>query len=193
MSNNNRYPHTLEDAHYYIYIGYIAKFGKDKIGVRDATTQILIDLDLDPKSRDDRKWATNKFRVANPNNYDPEDKKNHRCKQEYYDYYTIQSTIAASNFLEEEKWDHNRSDAILRRLIDTLQLEIAKADWSTVPANIIMQLLLETIELKMTSGNRKLEIASLTLKVQSELGKKEGRSNAIFRTGEEEEEEPSQP
>ena len=49
----------------------------------------------------------------------------------------------------------------------------------------------------MTSGNRKLEIASLTLKVQSELGEKEGRSNAIFRTGEEEEddeeEKPSQP
>lgn len=71
----DRYPHTLEDAYYYMFAGYVAKFGKDKIGVRDAITTILIDLKLDPSSREDRKWAANKFRVANPNYYDPDNKK----------------------------------------------------------------------------------------------------------------------
>ena len=93
----DRYPHTLEDAYYYMFAGYVAKFGKDKIGVRDAITTILIDLKLDPSSREDRKWAANKFRVANPNYYDPDNKKKSRCKQEYYDYFSIQNAISASN------------------------------------------------------------------------------------------------
>ena len=193
--NNNRYPHTLEDAHCYIFIGYIAQFGADKIGVRDAITQILIDLDLDPKSRDDRKWAVNKFRKANPNNHDPEGVANHRCKQEYYDYYKIQSTIAASNFLEMERWDHNRTDAMLQQLIKTLQMEVSRADWNAVPLNIKMQLLLEAIGVKMISGDRKMEIASLTLKLQEQQETEDGRIDTDLRTGleDEKEEEPSEP
>ena len=98
-----RYPRALDDAFFYMFAGYVSKFGKDKIGMRDTITQILIDLGLDPSSPVDRKWASNKFRIANPNNYDPDDKASHRCKQEYYDYYTIQSTIACLQFLRGRK------------------------------------------------------------------------------------------
>ena len=188
--NNNRYPHTLEDAHCYIFIGYIAQFGADKIGVRDAITQILIDLDLDPKSRDDRKWAVNKFRKANPNNHDPEGVANHRCKQEYYDYYKIQSTIAASNFLEMERWDHNRTDAMLQQLIKMLHLEVSRADWTDVPLQSKVQLLLEAIGVRMTSGNRKMEIASLTLKVNSDEQGTDNSTTTVLRTGNEDEKDP---
>ena len=69
------YPRTLDEGYYYTFAKYVADFGHDKAGVRDALTDILIDLGLDPKSLEDRKWAREKFRVANPSYYDPNDKK----------------------------------------------------------------------------------------------------------------------
>ncbi len=75
MPKNDRYPRRLDDAYYYIFTKYVADFGNDKAGVKDAITEILIDLGLDPKSLDDRKWAVEKFRKANPNYYNATDKK----------------------------------------------------------------------------------------------------------------------
>ena len=69
------YPHTLDDGYYYAFAGYVADVGKDIAGIRDAITAVLLDLELDPSSREDRKWAVNKFRRANPNFYDPDSKK----------------------------------------------------------------------------------------------------------------------
>lgn len=75
MAKKGKYPRMLDKAYYYIFAKYVADFGQDKVGVKDAITEILIDLGFDPKSLDDRKWAVEKFRVANPNYYDPDNKK----------------------------------------------------------------------------------------------------------------------
>ena len=75
MPKNDRYPRTLDIGYYYAFAGYVADLGRDLIGIRDAVTAILLDLELDPSSKEDRKWAVNKFRVANPNYYDLENKK----------------------------------------------------------------------------------------------------------------------
>ena len=69
------YPHTLDTGYCYAFSGYVADLGRDVAGIRDAITAILLDLELDPSSREDRRWAVNKFRVANPNYYDPDNKK----------------------------------------------------------------------------------------------------------------------
>ena len=73
--SKKKYPRTVDEAYYYIFTKYVAEFGKDQTGVTEAITEILIDLGLDPKSLEDRKWAVGKFRVANPNYYNPDDKK----------------------------------------------------------------------------------------------------------------------
>ena len=75
MPKNDRYPSPVDPGYYYAFAGYAADLGRDLIGIRDAITAILLDLELDPSSREDRRWAVNKFRVANPNYYDPDNKK----------------------------------------------------------------------------------------------------------------------
>ena len=75
MPKNDRHPKTLDSGYLYAFAGYVADFGRDIAGIRDAITAILLDLELDPSLREDRRWAVNKFRAANPNYYDPNDKK----------------------------------------------------------------------------------------------------------------------
>ena len=63
------------------------------------------------------------------------------------------------------------------------------ADWTDVPLQTIVQLLLEAIAVRMTSGNRKMEIASLTLKVNDEQGT-DNSTTTVLRTGNEDEKDP---
>jgi hypothetical protein len=148
MSKKSRYPRTVDEGYYYTFAKYVADFGHDKAGVRDALTDILIDLGLDPKSLEDRKWAREKFRVANPSYYDPDDKKKSRCKQEYYDYFVIQSAISAANLVTTEQQNHNRADAGLQQLMQDLKVAARMANIEDMPADVAIKLYLETLKLK---------------------------------------------
>ena len=190
MPKNDRYPRTLDVGYLYAFAGYVADLGRDLMGIGHAITAILLDLELDPSSKADRKWAINKFRVANPNYYDPDNKKKtNKCKQQYYDYFLVRSSFNASNFVSDAMSDQNRSDMVLQQLIKELQLETIKANWKDVSDDVKAQLLIETIKAKFISGDRKLEIASLALKLQESVDGDEGDdvdpAGGSLQTGEE--------
>ena len=151
----------------------LLNLGIDQTGIRDAITEILLDLGMDPKSREDRRWAVNKFRKANPNLYSVDTKKS-RCKQEYYDYFVTHSVLTASNSVDAERLFHNRYDVGLRQLAQALKMAFRMADFKEIPLDVTIKLYLETVKLKFISGNRKLEIASLALELQERLAASEG-------------------
>ena len=62
----------------------------------------------------------------------------------------------------------------MQQIITDLQLETIKEDWKDISADAKLGLLLETIKLRFVSGDRKLEIASLALKLQESVDGDEG-------------------
>ena len=70
--------------------------------------------------------------------------------------------------------DQNRSDMVLQQLIKELQLETIKANWKDVSDDVKAQLLIETIKAKFISGDRKLEIANLAIRLQEDTDGDEG-------------------
>ena len=161
MPKNNRYPSPVDPGYYYAFAGYVADLGRDLIGIRDAVTAILLDLELDPSSKEDRKWAVNKFRVANPNYYDPDNKKKQTSVNKNTTIITLfVPLLIPLNLLTMPC--QIRIDRIwyLQQLIKELQLETIKANWEDVSDDVKAQLLIETIKTKFVSGDRKLEIAN---------------------------------
>ncbi len=91
--------------------------------------------------------------------------------------------------VELERSDHNRYDVGLKQLAQDLKMAFRLADFKEIPIDVTIKLYLETVKLKFVSGDRKLEIASLALKLQESLDGGEGDDTAgtggTLRTGEE--------
>ena len=85
--------------------------------------------------------------------------------------------------------DQNRSDMVLQQLIKELQLETIKANWKDVSDDVKAQLLIEAIKTKFISGDRKLEIASIAIRLQEDIdgdaGDDSDPTGGSLQTGEE--------
>lgn len=88
-----------------------------------------------------------------------------------------------------ERLEHNRSNVLLQQLAQDLRMAVRTADFKEMPADVALKLLLETIKTKFISGDRKLEIASLALKLQESVDGDEGDdvdpAGGSLQTGEE--------
>ena len=89
-----------------------------------------------------------------------------------------------------ERQNHNRSDAGLQQLVQDLKVAARMANLKEIPADVAIKLYIETVKLKFVSGDRKLEIASLALRLQENLDASEGDdangTDRTLQTGEEE-------
>ena len=88
-----------------------------------------------------------------------------------------------------ERQNHNRSDAGLQQLVQDLKVAARMADLEEMPADVAIKLYIEAVKLKFVSGDRKLEIASLALKLQESVDGDEGDDTSgtggSLQTGEE--------